>query len=132
MPPRRHGEHVVWRHATYLHDVRQLVDLGLSWEDGVARVQLSNDATEAPHVNAHSVRYTQDDLGSAVEPRLDVRVDALVDEARAAEVNDLDAALVLLLEQDVLWLEVAVDDAEVLLVLQGLQNLDGEAADQAV
>jgi hypothetical protein len=42
-------------------------------------------------------------------PRLDVGVDPLVGEAAAAEIDDLDRAAVLVAQQDVLRLEVAVD-----------------------
>lgn len=58
--------------------------------------------TEAPHVDGRSVRQAEDHFRRAVKARLDVRVDALVSVARAAEVDHLDRAGAAVLEQHVL------------------------------
>ena len=120
MLPSRQLEHFSWWDSTNLHDVGQLVNLRLAWEYGIARVQLCYDAAKTPHVDTHRVRDTKDDLRSSVESRLDVGVDALVDEATRAEVDDLDAALVLLLQQDVFRLQVTVHYSVVFLELESL------------
>lgn len=57
-----------------LHDAGYLLDLALSREERVAGVELSEDAAQAPHVDGHTVRVTQDDLRGAVEATLDVGV----------------------------------------------------------
>ena len=43
-------------------------------EERVARVELGQDAAEAPHVYGHGVGQAQDHLGRPVEARLDVRI----------------------------------------------------------
>ena len=67
-------QHVGGRQAEHLHDAGKLFDLVLAGEQRIARVQLRDDAAEAPHVNRRRVRQTEDHLGSSVEPRLNVRV----------------------------------------------------------
>ena len=118
--------------ADHLDDAAHLVVLAFAREDGEPDVQFRHDAPEAPHVDRAGVRNAQHDLRRAVEPALDVGVDALVQEGRAAEVDDLDAALVRLLQQDVLRLQVAVDYLELLQVFQRVQQLNGETTDEVV
>jgi len=80
-----------WRgHAKQFHDACQLFHLVLSWEEGIACVELCQDASKAPHVNRHAVREAKYDLWRAVEARLDVRVDPLVLIAAGAKINHLD------------------------------------------
>lgn len=76
-----------------------MLDLVLAGEERIAGVELREDATEGPHINGRAVGQPEDDLGAAIEPRLDVRVDALVAVARRAEVYHLDRAAAALLQQ---------------------------------
>lgn len=92
------------RYSADFHDVGELIDLVLAWIDWIASVQLCYYAAKAPHVNCHCVGYAQNDLGSPIEPGLNIRIYPLTKEAGAAIVNDFDAALVLLLQEDVLGL----------------------------
>lgn len=59
---------------SHLHDAGQLVYLILAWEQRVARVQFSHDATQAPHINGHVVGMTKDHFWGSVEPTLDIGV----------------------------------------------------------
>lgn len=61
---------------------------------------------------------------------MDVRVDLLALETAAAHVYHLYSTFVLLLHQDVLRLQVAVNDVELVEEVERLQDLDGESADQ--
>jgi len=58
-------------------------------EEGVASVELSKDAGQAPHVNGGGVAQAQHDLRGAVETALDVAVHLLPLKATAAKVNHL-------------------------------------------
>ena len=99
-------DELVWRPAEHFHDTSQLLDLVLAGEERIAGVEFGEDATQAPHVNRRAVGQTEDHLGATIEPRLDVRVDALVAVARRAKVDDLDRAATALLQQNVLlWKE---------------------------
>lgn len=60
--------------AAHLHDAGYLLYFTLSREEGIACVEFGKDAAQAPHVNGHAVRVTQDDLRRAVEATLDVGV----------------------------------------------------------
>lgn len=59
---------------SYLHYASYLLHFTLSWEERIACVQFSKDATKTPHVNGHAVGMTEDDLWRAIEATLDVGV----------------------------------------------------------
>lgn len=61
---------------------------------------------------------------------MDVRVNLLALETTTAHVYYLYSTFVLLLHQDVLRLQVAVNDVELVEEVERLQDLDGESADQ--
>jgi len=109
------------RDVDHLDDAGHLIVLGLAREDGVADVELSHDAAEAPHVDRACVGDAKHDLGGPVEPGLDIGVDPLIYESRGPEVDYLDSRFVRLLQQDVLRLQIAVDYAELLQVLEGVE-----------
>jgi len=66
------------RYALYFDDARNLISLVLAGEYRSASQKLGNDTAQAPHVNREAVAGAEDDLRRPVEPRLDVRVDALL------------------------------------------------------
>ena len=113
-----------------MHDKRQLLHLTLAWENWDARIQLNQDAAEAPHINACRVWDANYDLRRPVKAGLDVRVNPLVGEAGGSEVDYFDTGLIWALQQDVLRFQVAVDDVFVSEELERLQDLNGEAAYQ--
>jgi hypothetical protein len=127
----RYFEQVRARDIFELHDVGELVLFVFAREEGVAGVELGEDAAEAPHVDSTCVGNPEDYLWGAIEARLDVSVDSLVLETARAVVNNLDAGLVLLFKQNIFWLQVTVHHFVVLLELQRLQNLDCEPPDQS-
>ena len=97
-----------WGRAEGLADPRQEVILRRR-EQGKTQEKLRGDAPEAPHVDRHAVRRSEDHLGGPIEPGLDVLVHSSVLEARAAKVDELDFTRVERLDQDVLGLQVAVN-----------------------
>jgi hypothetical protein len=121
---------VLLRQSHDLHNQRQLLVLALTREYREARVELHQDTTETPHIDRSSVWDSQYNLRRSVEPRLNVRVYALVREARRAKVDYFDSRLVRGLEQNVLGLQITVNDIFVAEILQRLQDLDGEATDE--
>jgi len=120
-------------HADNIDDELQLLSFVGSWEQREPGVKFNHDAAEAPHVDLLGVReQPQNDVGGSVESALDVGVHDLVLQATGPEVGYHDAALIFALQQDVFWLQVTVDDAEVLHVAEGREQLNGESPDQAV
>ena len=115
------SEHCVARDANHLHDQRKLVVLVFAREDRVSHCELSHDAAEAPHVDAGRVRDAKDDLRRAVKPTLDVSVHPLILKTGAAKVDDFDAGLRRVFEQNVLRLEVAVNDIVLFQILECIQ-----------
>ena len=86
----------------------------------LASVQLSDDRAQAPKVDLRAVAHPQYHLRRAVRARLHVAREVVRREARRAEVDHLDLASRVRLDQDVLGLEVAVDETERVNVLERL------------
>lgn len=63
---------------------------------------------------------------------MDIGVNSLTHETRAAIVDDFDTRLILLFKENVLGLEVAVDQVVILLIFEGLKYLDREPANQVL
>ena len=120
-------------HANNIDDELELFPLISAGEEREAGEELDHDAAHAPHVDGLGVgEDAEHDLGGSVEPALDVGVHDLLVQRPAAEVRYHDPALVLLLQQDVLWLQVAVDDAQCLHVLESTHELDGEPSNESL
>ena len=129
----RPGENTGIWHADNVDDQLDLLALIGPWEEREACEQFNQDAAETPHIDLLGVReHSQHDVWCSVEPTLDVGVHDLVLEATAAEISDRYSALVLLLHQNVLRLQVTVDHTEVLQVSEAREELDGESANKAV
>lgn len=62
-----------------------------------ATEHLRDDGSEGPHVNGRRVWHAEDDLRRPIKPALNVRVNALAHEARAAVIYQLQSRLILLL-----------------------------------
>mgnify|MGYP007058507940 CR=1 FL=1 len=109
----------------------QQIQLRVGIEQTITSEQLDHDAPKGPHVDACSVGNSHDDLRGAIKAGLDVGVDALVLEAAASVVNDFYAWFVWLFQEDVLWLEIAMNNVVVTLELKSLKNLYCKSADQS-
>merc|ERR1719424_1450508 len=97
------GEEGRVRHAEHLDDAAELVVLGLAREEGQAEEELAHDAAERPGVDLAAIRMAEQDLGRAVEARLDVGGGGhLLLVAGGAEVDDLDGGRLQVPQQDVL------------------------------
>jgi len=95
----------------------------LEWQTQAAQL-IQNDA-EAPNVDLLRVGLVLDDLGREVVGRADLRLEILIRDrkhARDPEVAQLYEAL--LGEEDVRWLDVAVDDLVLMQVEHGQKQLD--------
>ena len=121
-------EHIRAWHTAYLHHHGKLFHLVLTWEKRKTYAEFRHDASEAPHVDGTSIWNTQDDLGCSVKSRLDVCVNSLILEARAAEIYDFDAWLGWILEQNVFRLQVAMNNLIFLQILQGIEELYGKSS----
>lgn len=104
--------------------------LRFSWEKREAGVKFGKDGSKGPDVDGSGVRDSKNDLWRPVESGLDVGVDPLAHETARTVVNDLDARLVLLLQQDILRLEVAVNQIVIGVELQRLKDLNSYSPDQ--
>mmetsp|Transcript_39621 Transcript_39621/g.122506 ORF Transcript_39621/g.122506 Transcript_39621/m.122506 type:complete len:503 (-) Transcript_39621:437-1945(-) len=124
-------EHRTRRQAEGLHDQEHLLVLALAGEQRVPVGELCEHAAERPHVDLRCVRNPEQNLGRAVETRLDVRVQALAVEARGAEIDDAQPRFGPLDEEDVLGLQVAVHDVLAVREDERLQHLPAEVADRA-
>jgi hypothetical protein len=104
--------------------------LVFSREKRVPHVELVKDAAETPHIDRSVVGDAEHDLGGAVKARLDVGVNFLVLEAAGSKVDDLDARLVDLAEQNVFGLQVAMHNVVLAHVVKRNQDLNREPLNQ--
>ena len=112
------------------HDAGQLFLLIFTREDGISSPKLCKNATERPHIDAQAIAAAKNDFRTAVETRLDVGVDFLLFATRAAEIDDSDVGFPGFTEQDVFWLEIAVNDVLLLQQNQTCHHLTREATDE--
>lgn len=107
-----------WHSYNINNQLKLLSFLG-AWEQRESSVKLDHDATEAPHIDLLRIgEQPEDDIRGTIEPTLDVSVNDLVLQAPTSKVCHNNTTLVLALEQDIFWLEVAMDDAKILHVPQ--------------
>lgn len=103
-------DHVIWGGAQELRDDGELVDMVLSGKEGLALEHLGKDAAGAPNVHLDVVLLPREhDLGRAVVPGRHVARHLGVLDSGEAKVADLEIAV--LVDQDVARLQVTVDHA---------------------
>ena len=113
---------VLWRRAKQVGDDGELVDVVLAREQGLSLDHLGEDAARGPDIHLDVVLLPcEHDLGCAVVTRRDVAGHLRILDTREAEIADLEVAV--LVDQDVAGLEVAVDDARGVHVLETTQDL---------
>lgn len=105
--------------------------LTFAGENRVPDYQLCEKTAKRPHIDSCSVRDSKDNLWCSVEARLNVCVNAFILQTGTSVVDHLDSRFARLLQQDILRLQVAMHNSEVLLELEGLQNLNCKPSDQA-
>ena len=110
LPARSSGEHRAWWDTLDLHHQSHVVLLIFAREEWLAHVELVEDATEGPHVDGCRVLNAKHNLWCTVEATLDISVDLLILEAPRTKVDNFDAGLVNLPQQDIFRFQVTVDD----------------------
>lgn len=86
--------------------------LTLTLKKHLPREQLRQDASQTPNINLLSVFTPQDDFRCAITASLNVELWKIMEEDAGANVNDLDLAVAVRLDEYVFRLEVAVDDVQ--------------------
>ena len=115
-------------------DLEDLVNLRVTREEGLSCAHLGKDATDGPHVDASRVlTSTQENLGGSV-PQGDDLVGVCAQRntkgAGKTEIGELEVAL--LVDEEVLGLEIAVQDAVGVAVLDAIAKLEHELADDLI
>ena len=82
---------IPWWWSFDFHHTSQLFSFTLPWKDWYASEQFTYNAAKTPHVNLHMIWNPKDDLRCSVKATLYVRVDALIVEATAAKIYNLNA-----------------------------------------
>ena len=90
------------------HDQVDLFLFVVAREEGSPNVQFGDEAGKAPHIDRRAVLCPEDDLRGAIEAGLDVEKMGLVGEHAGAEVDQLNAHLRSVFQQDVLRFDVRV------------------------
>lgn len=102
-------DNLVWWCAEKLSDDGELVDVVLAWEERLALEHFGEDASGTPDVDGNVVLLPgEHDLGSTVVSCADVSSHLRVLDTGEAEIADLQIAV--LVDKNVAWLQVTVDD----------------------
>ena len=108
-----------------LENLKYLIDLRIPHKERPLLDQLNKDATNRPHVHTERVLLLpQQDLRSPVPERFHLmgkRLDRDGESPCQAKVTDLDVSLAV--DEEVLWLEVTVDDALGVAVVDSTEKL---------
>lgn len=115
-------------------DLEDLVNLGIAREERLAGTHLGEDAADGPHVNAGGVlASTEQDLRGAVPQSNDlvgVSAQGNTEGARKTKVGQLQVAVSI--DQQVLGLQVAVEDAVGVAVADAVAKLPHELLDHGL
>jgi hypothetical protein len=115
-------------------DLEDLVNLRVAREQRLARAHLGKNAAHRPHVDAGGVLSTSEqNLWRAVPQCHDlVRVCAQRDAERASETEIGELEVEVVVDEEVLWLQVTVQDAVSMAVAHALGQLHHELFDHCV
>lgn len=116
------------RWSKHFHNASKLLLLILARKNGHTSVELSQDAANTPHVDWQAIRHPQYHLRGSIETRLDIGIYLFIFEAARAKVNYLEVGTHRVLEQNVLWLQVTVNNLALLEQYQRAENLLGETS----
>jgi hypothetical protein len=119
------------RSAENAEDLEDLVDLGVTWEQRLAGGHLGENAANGPHVDTSRVLATaEQDLGRAVPESDDfVSVGAERDTKSASQTKIGQLQVALLVDEQVLWLKIAVQDAVGVAIACAFEKLESELLD---
>lgn len=119
------------RSAEDAEDLEDLVDFGVTGEERLARGHLGEDAANGPHVDAGGVLATTEENFRGAVPESDdfvgVGAKRHTESASETEISQLEVAL--LVDEQVLWLQVTVQNAVGVAVAGALQQLQSELLD---
>lgn len=115
-------------------DLEDLVNLGITSEQRLARAHLGEDAADGPHIDAGGVlAATEQNLRGAVPQRDDlvgVCAERHTEGSREPEIRELEVAVAV--DQEILRLQVAVQHAVAVAVADALAQLAHEFLDHHV
>jgi hypothetical protein len=114
-------------------DLEELTDFGVTTEEDLAASEFSHDATDRPQINSGAVvLLTKEDFRGAVpegDDFVSVGVHGDLEGASKAEVSDLEGVVVL--EEDVGRLQIAVNDAVTVTEVEAFEELGHEDLESA-
>mmetsp|Transcript_14369 Transcript_14369/g.43393 ORF Transcript_14369/g.43393 Transcript_14369/m.43393 type:complete len:302 (+) Transcript_14369:1525-2430(+) len=120
------AQHLLWKRALDVHHDLQHLVVGAARKEDLAGEKLVQDTSHAPHVHRIVVGQAKNDLRGPVKARNQVRSDAVVARKhRRSEVTDLDG-VVAGIDENVVGLDVCVQHAVVVHVVQRCQHLLAE------
>mmetsp|Transcript_5227 Transcript_5227/g.9010 ORF Transcript_5227/g.9010 Transcript_5227/m.9010 type:complete len:258 (-) Transcript_5227:402-1175(-) len=120
---------VTGRQTENIYDLPQLVGRIFSFEQGPTSVEFHEDTSKAPNVHRSGISKAEQDLGRAVVTTLDVRTRIVPNATGATKVCHFDNTVLQIADEEVLWLQIAVNYVILMKKDQGLQDLISEATD---
>ena len=98
-----------WRNSENFHEHQHLLGLILSRKDRVPQEKLAENASKRPNINGTRILNSHDNFWSSIVSALNICVYLFALEATRAGINNFNSCFVLLLQQNVLGFEVAVN-----------------------
>lgn len=109
-----------------LEDFEDLIDFGVSHEEGFLFDHFSEDASCGPHINSKRVLLLpHQNFWRSVPESFDFVSESFNRDSESSgetKIGDLDISF--LVNQDILWLEISMDDSSGVTEIQTVQNLE--------
>ncbi len=99
-------------------------------KERIPEMHFGNNTPKRPHINLPIIPHPQNNLRRSIVPTLYVGVDSLALKTTRPEVDHTNTRLVRLLEQDILWLQIRVDDLALVQEVDRVQYLEDKATDK--
>ena len=82
----------------------------LAPKERIAQMQFCNNTTKTPYIYLPIIGQPKNNLRSPIISTLYIGVYSLSLHTAGPEINDLDPRLIHLLQQNILWLQISMDD----------------------
>jgi hypothetical protein len=128
--PRCNNNHAPGRHSFDFHDTLHLFFLVFASKERESYKEFIQDAPKGPHIDGRRIPDAKHDLGCSVKSWLDVCIELFVFVGTRSEVNYFDAWLVWLPQQNVFWLQIAVNNVIFPQKSERDQQLDSKSSHQ--
>ena len=117
------------RHSNCISEIHKLLHIATPGKNRLTQPQLSQNASNTPHIDRIWITCPQNDFRSSIVPRLKILIYLLAIEASSTKINDFNAHFSLFLQNNVFRFEIAMDNFLFSHKIEWIQHLDGKQTD---